>query len=313
MSQEIELKFEIDSSTIIPLSNFLSMHYVAHSEHLQLTNTYYDSKENILRQIGSSVRIRGTASLGQAAQYEITVKSAGSAVAGLHTRQEINASLPNDQLNLTVLPPNIFPPHINIIDLASQLTPQFTTNFDRHTWLINYSNSVIEIALDQGKITYLNTQLPILEVELELKSGSQLDLVLFAIELSQFHVHLFSQSKAARGYRLINNGQLKKIDIMVNSDSLSLSHLPQWLDYWQANEEYALANDDPIFYQTVLDAIAIYLKKILPVINYQYSQQLDELYLNWYLQSQHFDNIKNFAYSELNTKLKLYLILLISS
>lgn len=310
MSQEIELKFEIDASTIAPLSNFLNTHYIDHAETLQLTNTYYDSHASILRQIASSIRIRGTARLGQTAQYEITVKSAGSAVAGLHARQEINVSLPNDQLNLTVLPPNTFPPHIHIIDLASQLIPQFTTNFERRSWLITYANSVIEIALDQGQITDSKNYLPILEIELELKSGSQLDLVLFALELSQFNIHLFSQSKAARGYRLINNGQLKKIDIRANSDSVSLSELPQWLDYWQTNEEYALANNDPILYQTVLDAVAVYLKHILAVLNHQYSPQLNESYHNWNQQRQHFDSIKKFAYSELNTKLKLYLILL---
>ncbi|XKM13802.1 CYTH domain-containing protein [Orbaceae bacterium ac157xtp] len=302
MSNEVELKFEVDTPTISLLIPFFNQYQVMSQAKLALTNSYYDTKDNFLRNNRSSLRIRGTTESAKPTQYEITVKSGGNAIAGLHQRNEMNVALPSAKLDLTVLPSDTVPIQGDIATFQQNLIPLFTTHFNRQVWLISYKQSEIEIALDQGTIACkLNgLQLPIQEIELELKTGTQSDLLDFALELSQFKLHLFSQSKAGRGYRLYNHGQLNKQNEFISADKLT-DQISQLLLYWQNNEEYALANNDLVFYQQVIDKISVYLNMT----------KIDGLHVDkilWIDASKKINSVKEFAFSSLNTQLKLALI-----
>lgn len=84
MSNEIELKFQINQSDIEHLQSYLNQWvYCDEAEfssqknltnQLKLTNTYYDTEDHLLRQNGCGLRIRSTED-GQNKCYEITVKS----------------------------------------------------------------------------------------------------------------------------------------------------------------------------------------------------------------------------------------------
>ncbi|RKS85179.1 triphosphatase [Orbus hercynius] len=307
MSQEVELKFELDESSIEYLLSFLQTQTIHEQHSLHLTNTYYDRKDNILRNHGLSVRIRGTHEAGKQDEYEITVKSSGQAVAGLHARKEFNARLPYRRLDLSLLPAEVFADELDVATLSQQIIAIFTTDFHRQTWLIDFKQSKIEVALDQGKISAAQLSVPIFELELELKTGSQFDLILFALALSRFNVHLFSQSKAARGYRLLQGKAINKAVLPTSANTVSLADL---LQYWQTNEEYALANHDTVIYQQTLHWAAERLQHLLPTAQNEYSTQLNQLYRYWNKKRQLMSDIKMFAFSEINTQFKLYLILL---
>ena len=299
MSNEIELKFQINQSDIEQLQYYLNQ-WVCCDEaefssqqhlvnQLNLTNTYYDTEDHFLRLNGCGLRIR-TTETEQSKCFEITLKSKGNSVGGLHERIEINQPLPNDKLDLSVLPKEALPNGL------TQLRPLFTTNFKRQTWLISFANSEIEVALDLGQITSNGQSMPIQEVELEIKQGNKQDLLNFAIELSRFNLHLFSQSKASRGYRLLDNLTLTPtvLSSQIEQDLAGL------LNFWQQNEEYALANNDLIFYKQLL----IQINEILINKNLQIEPEFKQ----WQMAIPFIDSIKQFAYCEVNNKFKLLLM-----
>ncbi|WP_279085246.1 inorganic triphosphatase [Gilliamella apis] len=299
MSNEIELKFQINQSYIEQLQNYLNQ-WVCCDEaefssqqhlvnQLNLTNTYYDTEDHFLRLNGCGLRIR-TTETEQSKCFEITLKSKGNSIGGLHERIEINQPLPNDKLDLSVLPKEALPNGL------TQLRPLFTTNFKRQTWLISFASSEIEVALDLGLITSNGQSMPIQEVELEIKQGNKQDLLNFAIELSRFNLHLFSQSKASRGYRLLDNLTLTPT---VHSSQIE-QDLAVLLNFWQQNEEYALANNDLIFYKQLL----IQINEILINKNLQ----IEPDFKQWQMAIPFIDSIKQFAYCEVNTKFKLMLM-----
>ncbi|OCG07784.1 hypothetical protein A9G13_06110 [Gilliamella sp. wkB178] len=308
MSNEIELKFEIKPQDIGELQLFLNQ-WTSCDEiefstlstqkrgcnQLKLTNTYYDTPDYFLRNNGYGLRVRGSED-NRGSHFELTLKSDGKAIAGLHERAEFNVALVNSKPDLTVLPYQALPANSDIEQLQQALKPLFTTNFKRQAWLVAFANSEIEVALDQGEIKSNHQSQPILEVELEIKQGNKQDLLNFAIELSRFHLHLFSQSKASRGYRLLQNRPLTicDFDSIVEQDSSRL------LQFWQQNEEYALATNDLVFYQQVLNQVnrVLYAKHIA----------LEPELSQWQSALLSINSVVDFAYSEINTRLKLMLI-----
>ncbi|OCG03127.1 CYTH domain-containing protein [Gilliamella sp. wkB112] len=308
MSNEIELKFEIRPQDIGELKIFLnqwaSCDEIEFStlstnkrvcKHLKLTNTYYDTTDYFLRNHGCGLRVRGSEDDG-GMHFELTLKKDGKAIAGLHERAEFNVVVTSSIPDLNVLPPQALPENCDVEQLQQDLKPLFTTNFKRQTWLVAFANSEIEVALDQGEIESNHQSKPILEVELEIKQGNKQDLLNFAIELSRFHLHLFSQSKASRGYRLLQNYPLT----ICSFDSIISQDLSQLLKFWQQNEEYALETNDLVFYQQILNQI----NQILMAKNVAIEPDLNQ----WQTALLSINAVVDFAYSEINTRLKLMLI-----
>lgn len=308
MSNEIELKFQINNCDIADLQSFLNqwassdeLEFSSLSNNqrtfstLSLYNCYYDTADNYLRNHHCGLRLRATEN-NESKQYEMTLKRDSHSIAGLHERAEYNVDLSCPQLDLSLFPVGVFPNDCDIEKLQKNLQPLFTTNFTRQVWLISFANSEIEVALDLGKITSNGKFKPIQEVELEIKQGNKQDLINFAIELSRFNLHLFSQSKASRGYRLLLN---KPVTSEIFSAQIE-QDLPNLLNFWQQNEEYALENNDFIYYKQLL----IQINEVLINKNLQIEPDFEQ----WQMAIQRIDSIAKFAYSEENTKLKLRLI-----
>ncbi|NUF26681.1 CYTH domain-containing protein [Gilliamella sp. ESL0254] len=308
MSNEIELKFEINTSDIASFKSFLDQwsdcdeaEFSAISStkrsftKLNLTNTYYDTNDHYLRNHGCGLRVRGSDD-GLVKRFEITLKRDKKSIAGLHERAEFNVDLPDSVPDLTVLPCHALPNGCDVALLQRDLQPLFTTDFERQAWLISFANSEIEVALDQGQISSNNQSIPIKEVELEIKQGNKQDLLNFAIELTRFNLHLFSQSKASRGYRFLNNLAPKKC-VYALSSQCDLSEL---LEFWQQNEEYALEVDDLAYYLQTLNQVNDQLT------NKPLSHEPE--FAQWQTALLSVNSLKAFAFSEINTKLKLMLI-----
>lgn len=308
MSNEIELKFQINNCDIADLQSFLNqwassdeLEFSSLSNNqrtfstLSLCNCYYDTADNYLRNHHCGLRLRITEN-NESKQCEMTLKRDSHSIAGLHERAEYNVDLSCPQLDLSLFPVGVFPNDCDIEKLQQNLKPLFTTNFTRQVWLLSFANSEIEVALDIGKITSNGKFKPIQEVELEIKQGNKQDLINFAIELSRFNLHLFSQSKASRGYRLLLN---KPVTSELFSAQIE-QDLPNLLNFWQQNEEYALENNDFSYYKQLL----IQINEVLINLNLQIEPDFEQ----WQMAIQRIDSIAKFAYSEVNTKLKLKLI-----
>jgi len=202
MDTEIELKFFVSEQHVVEkITAFLQSLAlpIIHNEK-QLNNSYFDTETMQLRADDFGLRIRTSAGF-----KEQTIKTAGSCVGGLHQRPEYNVEIDDNVPNLSLFPRDIWHTWQDISQLQQQLKPIFSTNFVRHTWLIDYSPSTkIELAYDVGVIKVNEQQLPIAEIELELLAGNTEHLISLAKKLcSVIKLLPGTTSKAARGYALV--------------------------------------------------------------------------------------------------------------
>lgn len=247
MTVEIELKFIASPSAMAALPDLITRCGGKNHEILALSNIYYDTAENFLRSHHIGLRIRGCNNA-----YEMTFKSPGSTVGGIAHRAEYNVELSANQLDLSLLPADIWPENTQIAELQNSLTPLFSTDFIRNKWLIDFQQSQIEIALDQGTIKADSRNVPISELEMELKKGNAADMLALAQQLTTIEgLRLENQSKASRGYRLLTGDQaLPKAEMSVltlpekATVQQGLEAALEWaLSYWQRNEARWFEND----------------------------------------------------------------------
>ena len=89
--------------------------------------------------------------------------------------------------------------------LRRQLKPMFETRVHRTVYPLVNRGRLLELAIDQGKIDAGKTSLPLCEVELELKSGNEADLMSVARKLVHAPpAQLTLKSKSERGYELVD-------------------------------------------------------------------------------------------------------------
>ncbi|WP_122901271.1 CYTH and CHAD domain-containing protein [Acinetobacter sp. B51(2017)] len=93
-----------------------------------------------------------------------------------------------------------------VLKKKSMLARQLSTDVKRHVLEQQHHNSCIEIALDQGWLITPHKRTKISEIEFELKSGQVPDLIaIIRPWVEQYALYLDTQSKAERGYALLQN------------------------------------------------------------------------------------------------------------
>lgn len=196
MENEIELKIMLEAQNIVPITQWLAMQRVLDESETALGNTYFDTPEQYfaLNQMGFRVRSKNQ-------HYEMTLKTKGEIVGGLHIRPEYNLPLENEKPDFKRLIS-----HFNLqIEQAEQISanlqPTFSTDFLRHQWLIEINQSQIEVVLDQGEVKNPFGSEKICELEFELKIGTLADIFQLIEQMPKLDgMWLSSLSKAQRGY-----------------------------------------------------------------------------------------------------------------
>lgn len=91
-----------------------------------------------------------------------------------------------------------------LAELAREgLTQQCAARFTRLIKRLPFGGSTVELALDEGRLFAGERELPISEVEIELKDGRDEDCAAFGLYLAaQFHLEPETQSKAQRAFSL---------------------------------------------------------------------------------------------------------------
>ena len=209
MENEIELKIMLEAQNIVPLTQWLAMQRVLDEGETALGNTYFDTPEQYfaLNQMGFRVRSKNQ-------HYEMTLKTKGEIVGGLHIRPEYNLPLNSAEPDFKRLIS-----HFNLqIDQAEQIStnlqPTFSTDFLRHQWLIQFNQSQIEVVLDQGEVSNPFGKDKICELEFELKEGELSDIFSLIEQMPKFDgMWLSSMSKAQRGY-IVGNPEHFKQEIL---------------------------------------------------------------------------------------------------
>lgn len=267
MTVEIELKFIATPAAVAALPAQLAAWPHQHSAPQRLTNIYFETDDNFLRRHDMGLRIRGFDE-----RFEMTIKTAGSVVAGLHQRPEYNVAIAAPELALAQFPAEIWPQGCDVHALQQRLQPLFRTDFVREKWVITYDNSLIEVGLDQGEVRAGELVEPLCEVELELKQGDTADVLKLAAELAQHGgLRQGSLSKAARGYHLAQGNperQRRPLNILKMPPKSSVEQgmiagFELALRHWQYHEELWLRGDVKTR-QGVIEAITL-IRQILVV------------------------------------------------
>lgn len=247
MTIETELKFIASPAAAEALGDILSRWPHQHSAPQALANIYFETPDNQLRRWDMGLRIRGVNQ-----HYEMTLKTQGQTIGGLHQRPEYNIDLSGPQLDIRLLPAEVWPQGTDVEALQQQLAPLFQTDFIREKWLVSYGESEIEVAFDQGSVIAGELQTPLFEVELELKQGSRQELMAFAFELvREGGLRPGSLSKAARGYHLAKGNPARAVHPFPRlqvAKKLTCAQglqamLSQLLSEWQYHEELWLAGN----------------------------------------------------------------------
>ena len=197
MPTEIELKLEMTSEAIETLlaSNLLGKP----ESSSELSSIYFDTTEHDLRHAGYSVRIRTS---GDA--HVQTVKANGPANS-VFVRSEWEILLNDNQPVIDCSIPLSTELGITPDDLA----PIFTVDVLRRKWTIKDEGANIEVALDDGNVHARDRQVPVRELELELKEGNAQALFIWARKIEAIVPIRFGvETKAERGYRLLDRQKL---------------------------------------------------------------------------------------------------------
>ncbi|MDW2744806.1 CYTH domain-containing protein [Atlantibacter subterraneus] len=207
MAQEIELKFIVQPEALEAVRNVLNGLSGEHHAPRQLHNVYYETPDNQLRNHGTGLRVRG-----DNGRYEMTVKTAGRVVGGVHQHPEYNVALDSAELDLARFPADIWPDGLTADALQSQVRPLFSTDFQREKWVVTHGESRIELALDRGEVKAGEHSEPLCELEMELLEGQLADILKLARQLVAVPgLRQGSLSKAARGYHLAQGNALRAI------------------------------------------------------------------------------------------------------
>ncbi|MCL2437282.1 MAG: CYTH domain-containing protein [Clostridiales bacterium] len=204
---EIELKYSIPDKNIAESiwqdSDIIEMEEAESREKLVLKAAYFDTEDGLLAKhdIAFRVRMEGSRSIA-------SLKWNGKSEGALHTRNEINVPIEGEAC-LIMPDPAIFKESdigLQMMELieGKQLSSVVEVGFLRRRVRVDTKNSIIEISIDTGDIVTDSGSEPICELELELFSGSQDDLIALGTKLAERYALIPEEySKYARALKLI--------------------------------------------------------------------------------------------------------------
>ena len=208
---EIEMKYGIGDKEIAKSiwedEYLLSMEEKDSRERVYMKASYFDTDDYILSKNDIAFRVRM-----EGARIVASLKCNGSSVEGLHTREEINVPV-KDEACFIKPDPEIFKESdigrgmIALVQ-GKSLHSLLETRFLRSRMRIDTGKSICEVAIDDGEIVTDFGSLPICEMEIELFSGDQDDVLRIGKALAEkYQLTAEDRSKYARGLELLEDGK----------------------------------------------------------------------------------------------------------
>lgn len=159
---------------------------------------YFDTKDGLLAQAGASLRVRRSSGRGFVQTLKLAPIAQGAAGRRGEWEWPVGAETPD--LGLLAATPCAS----SVAALDSALAPICRTEISRTVWRVACGDgTVVEAAIDQGRIGAGERDLPVSELELELKDGEPAALYQLALELTQAApLAIEPASKAERGAQL---------------------------------------------------------------------------------------------------------------
>ena len=207
---EFELKFEIPSASLQGVATAMR---VGKAKRQRLQAKYFDTPDGLLAAQGIVVRLRK--------EGRRWVQTAKGPTAGLLERLEHNADLPPHSaasLPTLDLSRHRATPVGNAIDKAlglnageagaayPQLDLLYSTDIWRITRQLASGESMVEVALDQGRVFTDGQSQAVCELEIELKQGVPIDAIVLARQWCAAHgLSISTIAKSMKGQRLRGN------------------------------------------------------------------------------------------------------------
>lgn len=193
MGIEYELKFTA-TPDILPV---IAGQYGTESVRYQMETTYYDTPSCALSQRHYTLRRRL-----ENGKSVCTLKTP----AGQDTRKELETECSSIYDALPALIRMGAPEDFCAL-LDEGIAPLCGAKFTRLAFTIPYGSSLLELALDEGSLSGGGKTIPLCEVEVELKKGSQEDANMFALLLAEaYHLEPEPRSKFFRA-RMLSKGE----------------------------------------------------------------------------------------------------------
>lgn len=214
---------------------------------------YFDTPDLHLLHHGAGLRVRRVDDV-----WIQTMKAGGSVQSGLHSRNEwegpVDQSWPQlGKLRKLIGDDAQWLSMLDVHDLKQRLEPLFLVDVQRHLWQVESGGNLIEVALDVGHIERKGHQVPVNEIELELKEGDPAGLYAFALQLlDDIPLRISNINKAQRGYMLVRetgHAPCRAQALELDSDASLADALPavlgNCLEHIQRNEMAVVEGHDP--------------------------------------------------------------------
>ena len=175
---------------------------------------YYDTPERDLKKAGLTLRLRHENNLSVCClKYRISDISRFEA--------EENASDIESGISALCLRSDVAESIKTILKKAN-MRPIYSSSFERVSRLMQQGESVVELSFDYGFLRQEDRFSPISEMELELKEGSQRDLLTIAERLcNEYKLPICNQSKAQRAAGLTEEAFSKMIPVTLEELSVN--------------------------------------------------------------------------------------------
>ena len=202
---EIELKYKIPAMAIAEDiwkdDIFSDIEEDGSREELYLDAKYFDTSRCDLAKNEIAYRVRT-----EGERIVAALKWKGHSEGGLHTREEINVPVMDDEPDISVFHESEIGRQLAEIVGDETLECFMETKFNRRRFRIDTGTSIFEVSVDVGKIVTKYGESPISEVEIELFSGETKEMIGIGRKLrDQYDLEAENESKYARGIELIRD------------------------------------------------------------------------------------------------------------
>lgn len=205
---EIELKYSIENEAVMEAvfqDPYIEMIKDKQTEeNIDMYAVYFDTADHRLLNEGIAFRIRR-----EGCSLQATLKWNGSEEDGMHKREELNIAVDD--------PEKLHEPDIDIfsqsdmgdalLDIvgAEPLIPLMEVDSVRHQVRIDTGKSISELSVDKGEVRVGEKTAPILELEIELFSGEEDDMIALGDGLAEkYGLKASNISKFKRGLDLMD-------------------------------------------------------------------------------------------------------------
>jgi triphosphatase len=212
-----------------------------------MLSIYFDTPGGALWASGRNLRVRKSQG-----KYVQTLKWSDEGIRQPDTRHEIEVACDGSEPDIELFGPQVA---AELQEVSGGVSPiaRFSAQFKRKVAKMNINVTEIEAALDVGHIIDGSRQLPLREIELELKSGDPADLYQFAEQLSAaYNLRLGVLTKSQRGFLLaagetaaIRKAKAPDTAQDATIDDLIAIAITECIDHFIGNWPALLQSDNP--------------------------------------------------------------------